>query len=316
MRNGRIFRSRNGQGQGRSDPGSRTDLGNPPSSDVIPPDRSVSRWKSFLRKVVPRKLARPFRNVPWSHHGETPEVDSAEASQLPPPSLTTRRRHVSSRASPGNRTLSSDMGRISPESNAPRIPQSPPGEPNLPPEPTSLTGDASLAVSPRRQAIYIDGETTPQSPPTLFRQVSAPQNIVVGLPGDDPSRKRQMAASLDTQCRGLNLMSSEAWDRLNEDGRGVLESAGDAFVRNLGPHKLRVHGVVRGLEWHFKNGYRTYTDDFHVFDMRDFDVLIGSQSIYRYRILEPGPDLRRHMERDAADEGGGGIYIEVNSPEH
>lgn len=124
-----------------------------------------------------------------------------------------------------------------------------------------------------------------------------------------------MAASLDTQCRGLNLMSSEAWDRLNEDGRGVLESAGDAFVRNLGPHRLRVLGLVRGLEWHFKNGYRTYTDDFHVFDMRDFDVLIGSQSIYQYRLLEPGPDLRRHMERDAVDEGGG-IYIEVDSQEH
>lgn len=204
---------------------------------------------------------------------------------------------------------------MSPESNAPRISQSPPGEPNLPPELTSLTGDASLDVSPRRQAIYIDAETTPQLPPTVFRQVSAAQNIVVGLPGDDPSRKRQMAASLDTQCRGLNLMSSEAWDRLNEDGRGVLESAGDAFVRNLGPHRLRVLGLVRGLEWHFKNGYRTYTDDFHVFDIRDFDVLIGSQSIYQYRLLEPGPDLRRHMERDAVDEGGG-IYIEVDSQEH
>lgn len=132
----------------------------------------------------------------------------------------------------------------------------------------------------------------------LDHDLTLGHDIMVRLPGDTPGQAHQMVASLDTQCKGINLMSSRVWGKLDEEGRGALQSAGDVALRSLSSEKLPVIGVVRGLEWYFKNGFRTYIDDFHIIDMQRFDVLIGSDSIHKNELLMPGLDLQAVTRRE------------------
>ncbi|KAL4878725.1 hypothetical protein BJY04DRAFT_194982 [Aspergillus karnatakaensis] len=131
-------------------------------------------------------------------------------------------------------------------------------------------------------------------------------DILVRLPGDKPQQSQRMVASLDTQCDGINLMRSQVWfDRVNQDGRGNLDLADDEVVSPFGSEheRSRVIGVARGLEWHFKNGGKTYKSDFHVINMNGFDVLIGNDTIKRERLLQPGADLQEHLEKVREETG-------------
>ncbi|KAL4994750.1 hypothetical protein BDV10DRAFT_144850 [Aspergillus recurvatus] len=120
-------------------------------------------------------------------------------------------------------------------------------------------------------------------------------DILARLPGDAPDRTQQMTASIDTQLRKINLMRREVWHRLNA-GRGNLEQLDeDCFVRNLGSERIRVLGVVRNVEWRFKKGARTYKSDFYIIEMR-YDVLLGTDTINKYRLLRVGSDLLEHLE--------------------
>lgn len=139
---------------------------------------------------------------------------------------------------------------------------------------------------------------SPSGAPRLDYDLSTPLDIMVRLPGDDLSLARPSAGALDTQC-DINILSSRVWAGLNDDGRWVLEAPGVVCVRGLGSGTLPVIGVARGLEWHFKHRYRTYIDDFHVIDMERFDVLIGSDTIHKYQLFMPGPDIQEYMRRES-----------------
>ncbi|KAL4908382.1 hypothetical protein BDW74DRAFT_100240 [Aspergillus multicolor] len=129
------------------------------------------------------------------------------------------------------------------------------------------------------------------------QDIGAGHDILVRLRGDAPDRTQQMTASMDTQLMEINLMRREVWDRLNEDGRGILEHLDDdCYVRNLGSEEIPIQGVVRNLEWRFKKGAKTYQSDFYIISMR-FDVLIGTDTINEYQLLRFGPDLSEHFEK-------------------
>ncbi|KAL4821950.1 hypothetical protein BDW67DRAFT_179772 [Aspergillus spinulosporus] len=115
--------------------------------------------------------------------------------------------------------------------------------------------------------------------------ISKPVDILLKFPGDGPKQSHQAVASIDTQLVKVNLMRWEVWDkRLNEDRRGRLELDHDAYVTTLKSGRIPIIGVARGVEWHLKYGPRTYVSDFHVVEMKDFDVLIGSDTITQYQL--------------------------------
>ncbi|KAL4763103.1 retropepsin-like aspartic protease [Aspergillus foveolatus] len=133
--------------------------------------------------------------------------------------------------------------------------------------------------------------------------ISSGFDILLRLPGDNPEQNRPAVASIDTQLVEVNLMRREIWEtRLNEDGRGHLELDHNAYVTTIKSDRIPIIGVARGVEWHFKNGPRTYTSDFHIIEMGDFDVLIGSDTIKQYRLVVLGPDVRYHLRKTNANK--------------
>lgn len=123
--------------------------------------------------------------------------------------------------------------------------------------------------------------------------IAAGFDVVMRLDGDEPAQQRLATGTLDTQCDRMDLMSYHVWNRLNE-GRGTLDRVDDMALRTLGPGKVKVLGIARGVEWRFKWGSKTYRSDFYVTEMDRFDVLVGSETILRYDLLRPGSDLERH----------------------
>ncbi|KAL4732875.1 hypothetical protein BDV11DRAFT_108025 [Aspergillus similis] len=130
--------------------------------------------------------------------------------------------------------------------------------------------------------------------------ISSAFDILLRFPGDGPEQTHQAAASIDTQLVKVNLMRRKVWERLTEDGRGHLELDHDAYVTTMKSDRIPIIGVARGVEWHFKIGPRTYSSDFHVIEMGDFDVLIGSDTIKQYRLVLLGPDVLYHLEKTNA----------------
>ncbi|KAL5040907.1 hypothetical protein BDW71DRAFT_212632 [Aspergillus fruticulosus] len=142
----------------------------------------------------------------------------------------------------------------------------------------------------------------------LDKYLSSGLDIILKLPGDGPEQTHQAAASLDTQLVKVNLMRREVWEgRLNDEGRGHLELDHDAYVTTMKSDPIPIIGVARGVEWHFKNGSRTYTSDFHVIEMERFDVLLGSDTIRQYQLVELGPDVRRHLQVEKTRAGIMGV---------
>ncbi|KAI9376043.1 hypothetical protein BJX61DRAFT_6958 [Aspergillus egyptiacus] len=133
--------------------------------------------------------------------------------------------------------------------------------------------------------------------PELSFCLSEPLDIVVRFRGDPPAKNKLMAAWIDTQCRDTNLMNIDKWHALNEDNRGVLEPADNEYVKPLGPERIPVLGIVRGLEWHFRDGTITYVSDFRLIQTERFDVLIGDNTINKHKLVLPGDDLRRHLTK-------------------
>ncbi|KAL4963071.1 uncharacterized protein BDV14DRAFT_202113 [Aspergillus stella-maris] len=108
-------------------------------------------------------------------------------------------------------------------------------------------------------------------------------HILMRFHGNKPGKAQQATASFETQFLKANIMGSKAWERLSEGGRrGSLEPVGSTYVTPTGPSSISVRGMARNVEWHFRNGPRTYTSDFFVVENDGFDVFIGSDTIRRY----------------------------------
>jgi hypothetical protein len=122
--------------------------------------------------------------------------------------------------------------------------------------------------------------------------------ILVQRPGGNPDNAIQMVATVDTGNEGPNLMALRHFKRLNKGGKVVLEPL-DAEIEGIGGSRVKAKGMVRGLNWQFKNGFKTYKSDFCVVDMPQYDVLISWGTIWKYKILKPGSDLTHHLEQAA-----------------
>ncbi|KAL4791892.1 hypothetical protein BDV19DRAFT_369610 [Aspergillus venezuelensis] len=123
--------------------------------------------------------------------------------------------------------------------------------------------------------------------PTFGVDIDAGFSILLKFRGDGPRQTQPAVASLETRFLKINLMHSEVWDMLSENGRrGSLEPAGNIYVNPTGSATIPVRGVARNVEWYLKNGFRTYTSDFYIMVDDRFDVLIGSDAIRQYRLLE------------------------------
>ncbi|OJI95876.1 hypothetical protein ASPVEDRAFT_145412 [Aspergillus versicolor CBS 583.65] len=143
-----------------------------------------------------------------------------------------------------------------------------------------------LAIKPRRRNGKGKG-----------KDITAGLDVVMRLEGDEPAQQRLATVTLDTQCDRMNLMSLRVWRRLNE-GRGALDRVDDVAVRTLGSERIGILGIVRGVEWRFRGGSKTYKSDFYVADIGGFDVLVGSETILRYDLLRPGSDLERYFNEN------------------
>ncbi|KAL2863170.1 retropepsin-like aspartic protease [Aspergillus lucknowensis] len=141
------------------------------------------------------------------------------------------------------------------------------------------------------------GETELSHLQGLPVDINSPLDIVVRRRGDSHRGNKLVVASIDTGCDGINLMNMECWELLNEDEPRPLEPVQGLYVQPLGSNRIQVEGVVRAVEWHLRNGSRTYTDDFYIIRMERFDVLLGSDTISKHKLVEPGPDLRKHLTR-------------------
>ncbi|KAL2831696.1 hypothetical protein BDW59DRAFT_123693 [Aspergillus cavernicola] len=289
-----LFSPQKGKGQreGRIYRGSRTDLvEEAPDSDNTKTEKPVlclEKIGSKLSSLSPKRMTRFLQNLASRDRVEAAlETPYGRGLSLLRPS---KRPFHSRSSSTNNRAQSASVLSLPTGRENYRAPGSSQTlcNNNLPMPPESKPPEISKSLSGRLG---------------FGNHLSSGHHIRMRLPGDEPSRTQQMIASIDTQCQGLNLMRRDVWyDRLNEDGRGILEPVDDVTVRNLGSERIRVIGVVRGLEWYFKNGYRTYNSDFYIIDMDGFDVLFGSDTIHENQLLQPGPDLRYHLEKNATNE--------------
>ncbi|KAL4733819.1 hypothetical protein BDV11DRAFT_73669 [Aspergillus similis] len=120
--------------------------------------------------------------------------------------------------------------------------------------------------------------------------------ILVQRPGGNPDNAIQMVATIDTGNEGPNLMAFRHFKRVNKGGKVVLEPL-DAEIEGVGGSRVKAIGMVRGLNWQFKNGFKTYESDFCVIDMPRYDVLISWGTIWKYKIVKLGSDLNHHWNK-------------------
>ncbi|KAL5337869.1 hypothetical protein BJX70DRAFT_219191 [Aspergillus crustosus] len=237
----------------------------------------LSTWRPYrrVRSEVPHSDAEPIRHDHSSISPQFPKRSSylmhdhpSNDRPLLTPTLNLTADNEPHRLSASSHILSIDSHPTTPSSN---------GTMNLVPTPVRHDLDADFCE---------------------------PLDIRVRLPGDAPDKIKQITASLDTQCKVVNLMRRGIWDKtLNEDGRLNLVPADEnVCVSNLGSEPLPVIGIARNLEWYLKEGRRIYISDFHIVDMDHFDVLIGSKTINEYGLLRPGADLEEYIKNSARDE--------------
>ncbi|KAA8650893.1 hypothetical protein EYZ11_011687 [Aspergillus tanneri] len=108
-------------------------------------------------------------------------------------------------------------------------------------------------------------------------------------------RKEGALMSLDTQS-GTNLLSVERWRDLGLALEPYHVTVLPLQSRSTNPAGIATRGIIRNVDWHFAGGTATYMSDFLVIDMTEYDAILGQVDIKRYRLLDPGPGLRRPVE--------------------
>ncbi|PYI00634.1 hypothetical protein BO78DRAFT_401932 [Aspergillus sclerotiicarbonarius CBS 121057] len=102
--------------------------------------------------------------------------------------------------------------------------------------------------------------------------------------------KEAALMALDTQA-SANLMDAVLCRELgmtpepcSQDLIPLQTESGDAV-------RIKPHGRVRRVAWHFAHHGRTHVSDFLVVDLRDYNAILGNRDIRRLKILAPGPGL-------------------------
>ncbi|KAL4775848.1 hypothetical protein BDW60DRAFT_103153 [Aspergillus nidulans var. acristatus] len=234
---------------------------------------------SKLVKVVPRH---------WRGNGSNPHHNGAGQTRSRYMAQTGSWDRVHHKASPVNR----DVERLAGLAN-------------------SSVGSSHLSGSSRRGSGHIKAPEPSSTADrgSLYRYLTDRGNltrapILVQRPGGNPDNAIQMVATVDTGNEGPNLMALRHFKRVNKGGKVVLEPL-DAEIEGVGGSRVKAIGMVRGLNWQFKNGFKTYESDFCVVDMPRYDVLISWGTIWKYKILKLGSDLTHHLEQAALKQKRG-----------
>ncbi|KAL4941870.1 hypothetical protein BDV06DRAFT_172406 [Aspergillus oleicola] len=120
--------------------------------------------------------------------------------------------------------------------------------------------------------------------------------IRVQRPNSNPTNAVRMIALLDTGCETVApLMTYRHFQRLNIHDLDPFEGE----IEGLYGARGEARGIARGLKWYFEEGYKTYTSDFIIVDLDQYDVLINNNTIWKYDLLETGSDYKEHLKRSA-----------------
>ncbi|GJP88538.1 short chain dehydrogenase family protein [Aspergillus niger] len=191
----------------------------------------------------------------------------------------------------------------------------------------SSSSGISTAVSPGPSTLVSTGistdQTTPSDPQTEFRlpgddgdiratsldrmsqvnlspvSTNSEYNEPVFMIGSDPKEKVPTLMALDTQA-SANLMDVD----LQRELKLEIERCDQELVplqTKTGKDRIKPIGIAKGVEWHFAQREKTFTSDFLVVDMKNYNIILGRKDIKRLRILKSGPGLeRRTMIRSSS----------------
>ncbi|KAI2962259.1 hypothetical protein CBS147324_9547 [Aspergillus niger] len=124
-------------------------------------------------------------------------------------------------------------------------------------------------------------------------------NEPVFMIGSDPKEKVPTLMALDTQA-SANLMDVD----LQRELKLEIERCDQELVplqTKTGKDRIKPIGIAKGVEWHFAQREKTFTSDFLVVDMKNYNIILGRKDIKRLRILKSGPGLeRRTMIRSSS----------------
>ena len=93
------------------------------------------------------------------------------------------------------------------------------------------------------------------------------------LVADGSGEKECRRAKLDTAA-SVSIMSKD----VQRDLRHKLEPC-DGLIKPFNSQPIKPLGVVKGVEWNFTDGARTFIEDFYVFETEEFDTLIGKHCL-------------------------------------
>ncbi|RAH67570.1 retropepsin-like aspartic protease [Aspergillus aculeatinus CBS 121060] len=111
----------------------------------------------------------------------------------------------------------------------------------------------------------------------------------------DPNITIEVLAALDSQARASIMKKS-----IQEQAKLILEPCNLVLLplgSTLNNYKISVLGIVRDVDWYFAATARTYTTDFYVVDIEEFDVVIGQPTIKQYGLLRKHTEIPRRVLR-------------------
>ncbi|RAK81893.1 retropepsin-like aspartic protease [Aspergillus fijiensis CBS 313.89] len=111
----------------------------------------------------------------------------------------------------------------------------------------------------------------------------------------DPNITIEVLAALDSQARASIMKKS-----IQEQAKLILEPCNLVLLplgSTLNNYKISVLGIVRDVDWYFAATAHTYTTDFYVVDIEEFDVVIGQPTIKQYGLLRKHTEIPRRVLR-------------------
>lgn len=102
----------------------------------------------------------------------------------------------------------------------------------------------------------------------------------------NPAEKKQMIVALDTQA-SANLIRTKVCERMNlqtEPCHVILSPLQSASEQQT---EIVATRIARNVPWHWDGCDKTYTTDFLVVDMKQFDAILGGKDIAKHGFLRP-----------------------------
>lgn len=93
--------------------------------------------------------------------------------------------------------------------------------------------------------------------------------------------------AVDTQA-DMDVISAEFNSRLNHT---LKPCADHETIRTIHREPVRVLGKIESVEWRLMGGKKTFLSDFLVVDMDIAQVILGKETIKRYRLVTLSQDL-------------------------